>query len=762
MPIRYASYECLNRMLAAEIDCIYLGILRTDPVETLRTLLIVLTAHFFLTSSVEAQDAESPDTANADPEIRKVDSLNRVATELRFNDPEKADELRDSAYQKAKALSYLKGQARALEIDAELSFFYDSKERGYRCLERADSIRRTIDDLSGMGRSRMETGVILLNKHYYKKADSLFEVAKDYYERTGNISRMARTHYWRSRGKHFQNQYPKALRHAHKTLTLYDSVGGKEGKAKAYRQIGRVHWAQENKQKARNAFEKAAKLFKIAGDARGIASAHSLMGRYYLEEGDHDSASYHYRRSIAFNDSAGARKSKAYAEANLARVFVKKGRTDSSERLSKKAMKVFYHYRDPTGMILVYDNLGRVHERTGALDSALAYYRKAVPKADQIKSFEEQAKLYERIAAVLNQQGKGSEAYSTLKKASAYEDSLALREQQKKMAELEAKYEMRERKKELELKEAQLERKKVQQYALIGGLLIVLLFSGFIYYQFRQKKKANIALSEKNRVIEEKNLEILHSIRYASRIQNAVLPDKRNIQKHFSSGFVLFKPRDMVSGDLYWMEEHKGRFFIAVVDCTGHGVPGALISLLGHNGLNKAIMEEKMTDPGEILSFLDEQMRRSFKNQSEGNELRDGMDVALCAYDPQKQELSFAGAIEPLYLIRKGAKDIEQYKGDRHAVGGITDPEKEKKSFNTHRIQIQEGDEFYIFSDGYPDQFGGRKGKKLKYKAFRELILEKSGFKDLSKLEQELEKSFEEWRGDHEQVDDVLVIGGRV
>lgn len=310
-------------------------------------------------------------------------------------------------------------------------------------------------------------------------------------------------------------------------------------------------------------------------------------------------------------------------------------------------MKVFRRLRDPSGMILIYNNLGRTHEKRGNKDSALFYYRKALPKARNIKSFQDQASLYQKIAAILDEQGKGGEAYDALQNASVHEDSLAFKEQRKKMAQLEAQYQMRERKKELKLKEAQLEQKRVQQYGLLGGFFIVLLFSAFLYYQFRQKKKANIALTEKNRLIEEKNTEILQSLSYASSIQNAVLPSKGLIQKHLSSGFVLFKPRDMVSGDLYWMEEHEGLFFIAVMDCTGHGVPGALISILGHNALNKAIMEKKLQDPGAILSFLDEQIRSSLGRQSEGEDLRDGMDIALCSYDPQQKQLSFSGAIGP-------------------------------------------------------------------------------------------------------------------
>jgi serine phosphatase RsbU (regulator of sigma subunit) len=446
----------------------------------------------------------------------------------------------------------------------------------------------------------------------------------------------------------------------------------------------------------------------------------------------------------------------------LAELQLKAGKEDSSESLTRKAIKVFREYRDPTGLILAYERIGRIHRKRGNLDSALIYFQKALPHAKAIKSFEERASLYERIAEVRDRQGKGSKAYDALEKASRFEDSLALREQKKKMAELEAKYEMREQKKELELKEAQLQRKAVQQYGLLGGIGLILIFSGFLYSQYRRKKKANIALREKNQEIEEKKQEILQSLDYASKIQNAVLPNEADIDSYFSSGFVLFKPRDKVSGDLYWMEAYEGRFYLAVVDCTGHGVPGAMISILGHNGLNKAIMEKKLRDPAEILSYLDGQLKSTLGQRKDGKELRDGMDVALCSYDPAERILSFAGAIEPLYLLRNGSERFEVIKGDRQAIGGIVEEGEEEKRFTSHSIRLQEGDRFYIFSDGFPDQFGGKKGKKLKHKAFQRILLEKKDIGELQEQEAHLEKRFEEWRGEHEQVDDVLVIGAQV
>ncbi len=708
-----------------------------------------------ITGGKSVQSQSGPDKGSP-----KLDSLLEKATRFRFSKPEQAKELSHRALELAKKKGQLRGRARAIELLGELNLFQNYPSLAKTRLKRADSLRTLMEDPTGKGKQRLETGLILLNKHKFLKADSLFKEAASYFEKAGRIEQLGRSHYFRAKAYYHKNLFPKALKEAHRALTLYDSIAAPEGKALAYRNIGEIHWAQENEDKAMEAYQEAANFFEKAGNDAGIASAKDLMGEYYLHKKKIDSARRCYSRALELRNGKG--KQSAYSRANLARALFWKEKLDSSEQLAREALKVFERFRDPTGSIQTNRILGDIAQKRGQLDSALHYYRKALPKAKRIDDFGATAGLYRSIAKIYDRKGRGGKAYETLKKASTYEDSLALKEQKKKMAELTAKYDMRERKKELKLKEAQLKRNRLRLALVMGGLALVVLFSGFLYYQVRQKKKANTALVQKNHLIEEKNREILQSLRYASHIQSAVLPEEERIKENIGSGFVLFKPRDMVSGDLYWMEEEQGLFFFAVVDCTGHGVPGALISILGHNALNKAIKEEQLQDPADILSFLDQQLKQTLGKQNQGMELRDGMDIALCCYDPQKQELSFAGAVEPLYLLKKDADRIEEYKGDRQPVGGILSESEGKKLFTSQKFALQEGDRFYIFSDGYPDQFGGEKGKKLKYSKFRNIILETADVSDLREQRDALDKRFEKWRGEHEQVDDVLVIGARV
>lgn len=259
---------------------------------------------------------------------------------------------------------------------------------------------------------------------------------------------------------------------------------------------------------------------------------------------------------------------------------------------------------------------------------------------------------------------------------------------------------------------------------------------------------------EKQKVlIEEKNKDIMDSIKYAKRIQDAILPNNDTIDQCFSDAFVLYKPKDIVSGDFYWIKEKEGKSLFAAVDCTGHGVPGAFVSIIGNNGLNRAINEFKLVQPSLILDRLTMIVEEAFVQ--EGYDVKDGMDMALCSLDREKGILQYAGANNPLYHVRDGK--LHEVKADKQPIGSFDD----RKPYTNHELEVKEGDCIYILSDGYPDQFGGPRGKKFKYKPLKR-ILEKVGDQPMAEVHDMLNITFEEWRGDHEQIDDVCIIGVRV
>ncbi len=247
--------------------------------------------------------------------------------------------------------------------------------------------------------------------------------------------------------------------------------------------------------------------------------------------------------------------------------------------------------------------------------------------------------------------------------------------------------------------------------------------------------------------------DLTDSIKYAQRLQESILPSEEWVQERYPDYFILFKPKDIVSGDFYWFDEAQGIQLFAAVDCTGHGVPGAFMSLVGHNGLDQAVKEHGVTDPGKILDDLNKSASETLNKTTDGESVSDGMDIALCALDLDNKKLKFAGANNPLYLIRNG--ELYQYRADKVAIGAL---EVGEHHYHTHEIDLQENDHIYIFSDGFPDQFGGEKGKKFKYKPFKKL-LQKIHDQPMKEQRDTLDQTIEDWRGDLEQIDDILVIG---
>lgn len=282
------------------------------------------------------------------------------------------------------------------------------------------------------------------------------------------------------------------------------------------------------------------------------------------------------------------------------------------------------------------------------------------------------------------------------------------------------------------------------------------------YNELEQKVKDRTAeVVRQKEEIEVKNKHITDSIRYAKRIQNAILPPDPYVKQLLPSSFILYKPKDIVSGDFYWMTKKNNLTVYAAVDCTGHGVPGAFMSIVGNNQLNYAVDVKKARSAGSILDYLNEgvieTLREKGNDQIGVSGVKDGMDLALCVIDQKNMKLQFAGANNPLCLIRNN--ELIQIKGDRMAIGGNLDGDTPK--FKNHELDLQKGDVLYTFSDGYPDQFGGEDGRKFMLKKFRELLLKihKNPIEEQEKL---LDDIIEKWRGREEQVDDILVIGVKI
>ncbi|RPH32296.1 MAG: hypothetical protein EHM93_09970 [Bacteroidales bacterium] len=359
---------------------------------------------------------------------------------------------------------------------------------------------------------------------------------------------------------------------------------------------------------------------------------------------------------------------------------------------------------------------------------------------------------YSAYAKILKECKKNSEAIATANKASMLADELINNNN--------------------DYKELKLNRLLLYITILLSLLLMILIYSGY-----KTKKRANIDLSiQKNEIEEQKHLvdnrnkDITDSLNYARRIQQAIFKTSERLEQFFSEAFILFTPKDIVSGDFYWVKSKNDQILFAMADCTGHGVPGAFMSIIGTYGLNNLVNESNLTNPGEILNEMNYLFKNSF-DQSEGSEIFDGMDICLCLYNSTTKELNYSGANLPLHILRDSSKpqptshivhnnnlfSLYQVKPNKQPIGYIF----EDSNFVTHGIQLMEGDILYLFTDGFADQFGGLYKKKYRYQELRKLLCE-IATKPLAEQRAILYDTFRIWKGDNVQVDDMSFMGVKI
>jgi len=424
----------------------------------------------------------------------------------------------------------------------------------------------------------------------------------------------------------------------------------------------------------------------------------------------------------------------------------------------------------------LYTDIGKFKEAEQELKKALAIDTAIRFRLHEENTYECLSQLYDTTAHLAESSRQYAAAALNYKLAMHFykkeislRDTLFSEENKKQLVRKEMNFDFEkkeaaakaEQEKQAAVAAAESKKQKIVIWSVIAVLLLVAVFAGFVFRSLRLTRKQKQVIEMKSReteeqkkIIEEKQKDILDSIRYASAIQQAVITSESYIAEHLQEFFILYLPKDIVAGDFYWAYHRDDEFFIATGDCTGHGVPGAFMSLMGINFLNEIIVEKKISSPAECLNRLREHILNTFAFGK--SDRKDGMDMCFYTLSKKERRLTYAGANNPLWIVRE--KQLHEYKPDKMPVGthhGITTP------FSEQTIELQKDDIIYSFTDGFADQFGGTKGKKFKYKQLEEKL---AGISHLPMSEQkkELVRTFEDWKGNLEQVDDVLVIGVRI
>jgi serine phosphatase RsbU (regulator of sigma subunit) len=588
----------------------------------------------------------------------------------------------------------------------------------------------------------------------------------------------------KNKGVVFRNQgnYPKALECDFKSFNLYKEIGDKKGIGITLGNIGLVFWNQNNYAQALEYEMKALKIYRELGDKKGSARNLGNIGIIYFDQAhvvrmgnslvNNDTlfakALEYGFMSLKEHEEAGDKEGIAINVDNIANVYADMGNYPKALEFHFKALQLNRSIGFLSGVARDMNNISGIYINEKETQQASIYLDSALQISKSIRLKEVIRDVYKGLTTVDQNNGNHKKALQDYKIFIAYRDSLVNEANTKKTVQLEMSMEFEQKqtaeKAEQDKKDAvtSLERnkQKVIRNAFMGGFSLLFILVFFIYRGYQQKQQDNVIITQQKalvelqkELVEEKNKDILDSITYAKRLQDAILPPLNLIKQSLPDSFLLFKPKDIVSGDFYWLERTGDKILIACADATNHGVSGALVSVVCSNALNRAVKEFHLTETGQILDKVRDLVLETFEN-SETN-VQDGMDVALCGITLQTGQVQYSGAFNSLWYIQNGA--FKEASADKQPIGKSDKP----IPFTTHNLQLKKGDTLYLFTDGFADQFGGEKGKKFKYKQLQNLLVTSTG-KSMNEQQHLLETTLRDWKGDLEQVDDILIIGIRI
>ncbi len=579
--------------------------------------------------------------------------------------------------------------------------------------------------------------------------------ALDYYnqsllirERSGDLPGEAITLYNIAYIYSNQNENDQALNYFHKSLEIENELDSDVGRAYCYNSIAEVYIKLEELVLAKSYLDSAFVLRKKIEDAVGLAQTYENYADINLIEKEYALALQNFKKALEIRKDNGETRDYCFNLYNTGLTYLKVKKVDSAIAYAQRTEKLANELGYPASLRNTAHLYSLIYEYDDQPEKALRYFKKYIWLRDSLQNAETQRAAIQRETQY-NYERKLTEDSIRYENQALIHDAM------------------------IDKQKAELKARRNEQYLLFGGLSLSVVFGLFVFNRFRVTRKQNKIIdmqretSEMQRkVVEEKNREITDSINYAKRIQEAILPPKQVLSENLVDGFVLFRPKDVVSGDFYWLEKANGYIFFAAADCTGHGVPGAMVSVICSNALTKCVVEEGLYKTGEILDrtreIVIEQLNKS------GEMVNDGMDISLVAMKEkdrmlEKTEIMWSGANNGMWIIRSKNNSLDVIKPDKQPIGSHS----HAKKFTTHIVSIERGDQLYLFSDGFADQFGGEHfshipegGKKYKSKRFKDFLL---SVKDMPMDEQreELSSEFDNWKGDLEQIDDVCVIGVR-
>jgi len=638
-----------------------------------------------------------------------------------------------------------------------LYYFTKNKLKKNASLNTTKKLYKTIGSvLNNIGYYNSSKGNIPRALKYYEKSLVIQKKINDKTDVATSLNNIGSIH-------NKQGNITRALDYYLKSLKIYEELNNKNGLAQILNNIGHIYHNQEDYNLALEYFNRGLKIYTQLNHKRNVATLLNSIGFAYFKKKNIPKTLEYYNQSLSIREELQDKKGMASSYNNLGAAHENQLNHKVAMEYYLKSTELYVELGSKLGLSITLNNIGRIYFNKGNLSKAKEHINQSIKLAREIGSpdnIQQSAKL---LSLIYEKEGHGLKALEMNKLYVKMRDSLNNENTQKATIRQQAKYEYEKEKviddaqnqKLVAVEKKEKEKQKVISFAIAIGLVFVVAFLLFIFNRLKITRKQKI-------LIEIQNQEIVDSITYAKRIQEAILPTDEIIKSCLPCSFLFYQPKDIVAGDFYWVEKNRDTVLFAVADCTGHGVPGALVSVVCHNAMDRAIREYKLSDPGEILDrtrkIVTKQLNKPQSSEIDSLEsIRDGMDIALCKLDTNSNTLQYSGAYNPLWILREGANEIEEIKADRQAIGKVDNP----IPYKTHHVNLSNGDTIYIFSDGFADQFNGNTGKKMMRRGFKKLLVSMKNQTIEDQLKS-INSHFFDWKGESEQVDDVCLIGVKI
>lgn len=568
-----------------------------------------------------------------------------------------------------------------------------------------------------------------------------------------------------------KGDYPLALDFYFQSLKVVEEMNDLRAISVALGNIGIIYGIQKNYETSIKYFMKSLETDSMLGDRGNMASNYSNISNLYQESKQLDKSLVFQKKSLEIREAIGDKDGLILSLISMGSLYGDFGYDAERKRAGKETVKEYFlkskEYYDKALIMarevgeqrneaIALMGLGNCHIKLGEVDRGIIDCERSLAIAEKVQSDAEIRDACNCLYTGYNIKKNPAKALIYLERYISIRDTLNSAEKIREIAQKQFEFDYTKKAVSDSLRtmeqrvsiQAELKSEKTRRYYLYGGLFLVLVFAGFMYNRFKVSQKQKQIIEKQKAVVEEKQKEILDSIQYAKKIQKTLLAHDTLLDEELGDYFVLYKPKDIVSGDFYWATKLNNKFFFAVCDSTGHGVPGAFMSLLNASLLNEAIVEKNISEPGAVFNYVREKLIGNLSAESQ----KDGMDGVLICLDKTTGEITYATANNKPILF-SGNERIELV-NDKMPIG----IGERKQDFKTYNLQFKKGDCLYLFTDGYADQFGGEKGKKFKHKNL-EMLLSDINSKSNSEKQEALNWAFENWKGHLEQVDDVTIVG---